>query len=251
MLPCLMIAKHNPPISSFPRRFSLPGLYPGQVEASSFSNPSPVDFDLSTLSPFNFKPSTLNPVTFLDAASSVSPLSAALTKNTQGGGIPSSACVFRPGPLQTALSGSLPRYLLAASFLQSSSASPRSLREQNLLSSPHPITTHSPESTIPFKMCSSTKQPRNPFRMRSFKTKDLKLFRMCSFKKTGGILCLQEFLLAVFLLSAISCQLWAFWIPASVRLSTFDFQPATFSGATKCAAAPQLRNQKIGRILWT
>jgi hypothetical protein len=102
MLPCLMIAKHNPPISSFPSRLSLPGVYPGPADALSSSNLSPVDSDLSalrcelsasSLSPFNFKPSTLNPVTFLDAASSVSPLSAALTK-TPGVGAPHQAHAF-------------------------------------------------------------------------------------------------------------------------------------------------------------
>ena len=56
---------------------SMSGVYPEPVGALSFS-------DLS-LFPFNFKLSTLNPVAFIDAASSISPLFAALTENTRGG----------------------------------------------------------------------------------------------------------------------------------------------------------------------
>ena len=56
---------------------SMSGVYPEPVGALSFS-------DLS-LFPFNFKLSTLNPVAFIDVASSISPLFAALTANTRGG----------------------------------------------------------------------------------------------------------------------------------------------------------------------
>jgi len=99
----------------------------------------------------------------LDAASTISPLSAALTKNTAGGG-----GGVRPERLGVFRSLSLPF------DFKLSSACPEPRRRVSLL------------SPISFRLRTSPKRARNPFRIRTSKTKDLKSFRIRSYEKTPG-----------------------------------------------------------------
>jgi hypothetical protein len=135
--------------------------HPERSEGSAFAS--------SLFFPFNFKllarsvveGSTLNPLSFLDAldaASSLSPLSAALTKNTGGWGIPFS----------------------------SANSVPSGLKSTRALPSTDPLDAlRYPLAAIPFRIRTSPKRARNPFRIRTSETKDLKPFRMCTSKKTG------------------------------------------------------------------
>jgi hypothetical protein len=94
----------------------------------------------------------------LDAASTISPLSATLTKNTRGWGCPLFLCELCG--LCVKIHPALP--------------------------STDPLdAVHNPLVAIPFRMRTSPKRARNPFRIRTSKTQDLKLFRMNTYRKSG------------------------------------------------------------------
>jgi hypothetical protein len=96
----------------------------------------------------------------LDAASSISPSSATLTKNTRGGGTSQSS--------EKNSNRNLPALnfqLLVLSAVEGSA-----------------FNRLSPNSR---RIRTSAKHSPNPFGIRSIKTQDLKPFRMCSSKKTG------------------------------------------------------------------
>ena len=97
-------------------------------------------------------------VAILDAASSISPVFATLTKNTRGGVYSSSSANSVPSVL-------------------------RLTRPQSPTDPVDP--RRHPTDTIPLIIRSSAKGVRNSCRMRSFKTQDLKPFRICSYRKTG------------------------------------------------------------------
>ncbi len=104
-------------------------------------------------------------VAILDAASSISPVFATLTKNTRGGVYSS----LSANPLNSACPD-------AVGALKSSRALP----------STDPFDTRlGPIAAIPFIIRTSAKCARNRFGMNTSKTKDLKLFRMNTSKKTG------------------------------------------------------------------
>ena len=134
---------------------------------------SPVN-RLFVLSPFNFKlpalsgveGSTVNLLSSLDAldaASSLSPLSATLTKNTGGWGTP----------------------LFSANSVPSAFKSTRALPSTDPFAAPHhpphcfslfhqsPVTSHQSQATKSFTIRTYAKRPRNPFTMNTY-------------KKTGG-----------------------------------------------------------------
>ena len=120
-------------------------------------------FSSPNLSSFKSNPSTRNLASFvdaLDAASSISPLSATLTKNTRGWGSPSSS------------------QNLAAPNHRSPVTAP-------VLSLP-PVTSHRSQITKSFIIRTYAKCARNSFGMNTSKTQDLKLFRINTYKKTGG-----------------------------------------------------------------
>ena len=137
-------------------------------------------FSSPNLSSFNPDPSPRYLVSFvdaLDAASSRSPLSATLTKNTRGwGGAPS----------------------FSANSVPSALKSTRALPSTDLLDAPHcpphcssffhqsPVTSHQSQVTKSFTIRTSANRTRNPFRMNTSKTKHLKLFRINTYEKTGG-----------------------------------------------------------------
>ena len=104
-------------------------------------------------------------VAILDAASSISPVFATLTKNTRGWGTSAS---FLCGSSAYSASQRYP-------FPSSTAVSCKLLAVSSLFATPNS-----------FRIRTSVKSARNPFRMSSFKTKDLKLFRMSIYKKTGG-----------------------------------------------------------------
>jgi hypothetical protein len=110
-------------------------------------------------------PALLYPlVAILDAASSISPVFATLTKNTRGWGTSAS-------------------FLCASSAYSASQRSPfpsSTAVSCKLLAVSFPLAT--PNS---FRMRTFVRSARNPFRMSSFKTKNLKLFRMSIYKKIG------------------------------------------------------------------
>jgi hypothetical protein len=128
--------------------------HPERSEGSAFAS--------SLFSPFDFKLSTLNLFSFLDAldaASSLSPLSATLTKNTRGWGVPSF----------------------------SANSVPSALKSTRALPSTDPFDAlHYPLAPIPFRIRTCAKRARNPFRIRTSKTQDLKAFRMNTYEKTPG-----------------------------------------------------------------
>ena len=97
-------------------------------------------------------------VAILDAASSISPVFATLTKNTRGGVYSSSSANSVPSVL-------------------------RLTRPQSPTDPVDP--RRHPTDTIPLIIRSSAKGVRNSCRMRSFKTQDLKPFRICSYRKPG------------------------------------------------------------------
>jgi hypothetical protein len=121
---------------------------------SVFSSPNP--------SPFSSNPSTRNLASFvdaLDAASSISPVFATLTKNTGGWGTPSF----------------------------SANSVPSALKSTHALPSTDPFDAlHCPLAAIPFTIRTYEKCTRNPCRMNTSKTQDLKLFRINTYEKTGG-----------------------------------------------------------------
>ncbi len=140
-------------VRRLPRPYRGVGVHPERLGV--FSSPS--------LSPFNPDPSTRNLVSFvdaLDAASSLSPLSATLTKNTGGWGSASSS------------------QNLAAPNHRSPVTAP-------VLSLP-PVTSHHSRITKSFIIRTYAKCSHNPFRMNTSKTQDLKLFRINTYEKTGG-----------------------------------------------------------------
>jgi len=111
---------------------------PRTLLLNAFSSGSSLPFNIPT-----FKPSNLQ-TTNLDAASSISPLFATLTKNTRGGSTPQS----------------------------------------KLLSFRNLTTRHSLLSTISFTIRTYQKRASNPFGIRTSKTRDLNSFRICTYKKT-------------------------------------------------------------------
>jgi hypothetical protein len=132
------------------------------LRVSAFSSPS--------LSPFSFKPSTLNlfsSLDALDAASSVSPLPATLTKNTRGGGTSHASAKNsnrNPSVLDFQLSTVCPVY-----------AEPRrEIRRR--------VDCFLP---ISFIIRTYAKRARNPFRIRTSKTQHLKPFRIRTYRKKG------------------------------------------------------------------
>jgi excinuclease ABC subunit C len=135
-----------------------------QSDSSSF-------FNIPTFKPSN--PQTTPSVTplraILDAASSISPVFATLTKNTRGGGYPSSSA--------NSVNGACSGPVGALSSLPSPSfRNLQTFQLSNLPTFPR---------AIPLIIRSSAKRVRNSCRMRSFKTRDLNSFRMRSYKKTG------------------------------------------------------------------
>jgi len=147
-------------------------------------------FNIPTFKPSNLQTSpSVTPLrAILDAASSISPVFAALTKNTRGGGYPSSSANSVPSVLK-----------LTRHQSPTDPVDPR----------------RGPTDTIPLIIRSSAKRARNSCRMRSFKTQDLKPFRICSCEKTGegeGPL-FKRNCLSVPSLSAACCQLSASRFP--------------------------------------
>jgi len=142
---------------------------------SAFSSPNP--------SPFNPAPSTRNLASFvdaLDATSSISPLSATLTKNTGGwGGAPSFSANSVPGV-----------YPDRVGALKSTRALPPTdpFNTPRSLSLPFDskLSTVNLLSPISFRIRTSAKCSRNSFTMNTSKTQDLKLFRINTYEKTGG-----------------------------------------------------------------
>jgi hypothetical protein len=138
---------------------------------SAFSSPN--------LSPFSSNPSPRNLVSFvdaLDAASSISPVFATLTKNTGGWGVPS----------------------FSANSVPSALKSTRALPSTDPFDVPHypphcfsffhrsPVASHQSQVTKSFIIRTYAKYVHNPFRMNTSKTQDLKLFRINTYEKTGG-----------------------------------------------------------------
>ena len=123
-------------------------------------------------------PIPLSPfITILDAASSISPVFATLTKNTRGG-------VYST---------------FSANSLHSASPGPVGALKSTRTQSPTgPFDArHRPIAAIPFNIRTSEKHPRNSFRIRTSKTNGLKLFRMNTYKKTregGPLLTTTSFL---------------------------------------------------------
>jgi len=131
---------------------------------------------------------------YLDAASSVGPLSAALAKKHPGWGYPVQR---KSSPPQAAASDplrfltsllpnvitSLPLGTPALSFPSVTFFTQHGPRRTFRTSS-----RQRPHSPKPFRMCTYEKLGCNPFRMNTSKTKDLKLFRMNTYEKTlGGV----------------------------------------------------------------
>jgi excinuclease ABC subunit C len=161
-----------------------------QSDSSSF-------FNIPTFKPSN--PQTTPSVTplraILDAASSISPLFATLTKNTRGGAYQSPSAYSVNG----ACSGPVGALKLTRHQSPTDPVDPR----------------RRPTDTIPLIIRSSAKRARNSCRMRSFKTRGLNSFRMRSYKKTGegeGPL-FKRICLSVPSLSAACCQLSASRFP--------------------------------------
>jgi hypothetical protein len=137
---------------------------------SAFSSPD--------LSPFNSNPSTRNLaflVDALDAASSLSPLFATLTKNTGGWGTPSFSANSVPSALKSA------RALPPTDLFAAQHHPPHcfSFFHQS------PVTSHHSQVTKSFTIRTYAKCARNPCRMNTSKTQDLKLFRINTYKKNG------------------------------------------------------------------
>jgi hypothetical protein len=146
--------------------------------ASAFSSPS--------LSPFNSNPSTRKPASFvdaLDAASSISPVFATLTKNTRGWGAPSFSANSVPGvyPDQVGAFKSI-RALPSNDPFDAPPQPPHcfSFFHQS------PVTSHQSQVTKSFTIRTYAKSSRNPCRMNTSKTQNLKLFRINTYEKTGG-----------------------------------------------------------------
>ncbi len=133
-------------------------------------------FGSPNLSPFNSNASTRNLTSFvdaLDAASSISPLSATLTKNTGGwGGAPSFSAYSVPSALKSI------RALPSTDPLNA----PRSLSS---LPFDFRLSTVNLLSPISFRIRTYAKCSRNPFRMNTSKTKDLKPCRINTSIKRG------------------------------------------------------------------
>jgi len=128
--------------------------------ASAFSSPN--------LSPLNSNPSTRNLAPFvdaLDAASSISPVFATLTKNTRGGGHILQTKI--PPSSQPPIVNHQPPHWFSL-FHQSQ------------------VTNHQSRITKSFIIRTSAKCSRNSFTMNTSKTQDLKLFRINTYEKTGG-----------------------------------------------------------------
>jgi len=138
------------------------------------------------LSPINSDPSTRNLASFvdaLDAASSISPVFATLTKNTGGWGVPSFSANSVPG---------------ACPDLVGALKSTRALPSTDPFDAPHhppdcfsffhqsPVTNHQSQVTKSFTIRTYAKCARNPCRMNTSKTQDLKLFRINTYEKNGG-----------------------------------------------------------------
>src|SRR5580693_4174360 len=118
------------------------GLYSSSVVRLCLPTPH------STLAPVPLSPF----VAILDAASSISPVFATLTKNTRGG-------VYSSFSTNSAHGASAP---------------------------PDPLDPcRRPLATIPFKIRTYEKRARNSCRIRTSKTQDLKLFRMNTYEKNG------------------------------------------------------------------
>ena len=149
----------------------------------------------------------------LDAASSISPLSATLTKNTRGWGVPSFSANSVPSalkstralpstdpfdahhcplaPIPTSLFKSVPVsdlcVLCVSAFSSLSLSLPFDfkLSTVNLLS-PISFGTLRLRAVLARRIRTYVKHTRNPFRMNTSKTQDLRLFRMNTYEKTGG-----------------------------------------------------------------
>jgi hypothetical protein len=152
--------RHPLPRPAFPAEHACPPSNRScALSLNGFNSCSPLPLNIP-----NSKPSTLQ-TTNLDAASSLTPLFATLTKNTRGRGTSASfLCV------NSAYSASQ-RY----PFLSSTAVSCK------LLAVSFPRVT--PNS---FTIRTSAKHTHNPFRIRTSKTQNLKSFRICTYKKNGG-----------------------------------------------------------------
>lgn len=194
-----LTVRKSPPLLHSGRPMPAPGpIRPHtQSRVSIFASPFPLAASCklsavirSSVSAFNFKLSTLNPVTFLDAASTISPLFGTLTKKHLGvGSHPSSQSsrAYRaptPPLSSRATRPKVPTTSEKICFFLSSCS--RYFPPSLITDHGTPATRLSPSVTKSFTMRTSEKHARNSFRMRSFKTKDLKLFRMNSSEKTPG-----------------------------------------------------------------
>ena len=205
MLSWCMIAMPNPPASprpSFPRFLSVCSA-PSVLRKPSAN---PATNSLATENTSNVAPAG----GYLDAGSSVSPLSVALTKKQPGWGYP----VQRKSPAPQAAASDPLRFLtsLLPNVITSLPLGTPALSFPSVTF----FTQHGPRRTFrtssrqrppspkPFRMCTYEKLGCNPFRMNTSKTKDLKLFRMNTYEKTLGgsdlssqiFAALPEFLLA-------------------------------------------------------
>ncbi len=136
---------------------------------SAFSSPN--------LSPFNSNHSTRNLVSFvdvLDAASSISPVFATLTKNTRGWGLPSFSANSVPGVHPDRVEA-----LKSTRALPPTDPFDAPHHPPNCFSFFHqsPVTNHQSQVTKSFTIRTYAKSSRNPFTMNTSKTKDLK--RLC------------------------------------------------------------------------
>ena len=128
-------------------------------------------------------------VAILDAASSLSPVFATLTKNTRGGVYSS----FSTNSLQSAYPDPVGALKFTRDALPPSLISlPFSKRCLSVFSSPNlspfnfKLSTFNCPSAIPFKIRTYEKRTRNSCRIRTSKTQNLRLFRMNTYEKTGG-----------------------------------------------------------------
>ena len=154
VLPCLMNSTPCP----------LPPIPSSQRPICAF-RASELSFPDLFLSPLSLERSVINLRLYLDAASSLSPLFAALTENTRGWGSHPSNKRVRNFP---------------------AAATDRGSRNTDHSSGFKLATHHSSFAPNSSRIRTYERRDRKPFGIRTSKTKHLKPFRMNTYKKTGG-----------------------------------------------------------------
>jgi hypothetical protein len=165
------------PLSCHPERSEGSAFRFSPLHALSFNasnSCSSLPSNIPTFEPSNFQ------TTNLDAASSISPLYATLTKNTRGGGY----AIVNFFVAQTSVCA-----LLRQSISHRSEA--KDPQELKSLAVPPPlflppVTSHQSLITNSFTIRTSENRARNSRRIRTSKTRHLKSFRIRTYKKPGG-----------------------------------------------------------------